>query len=267
MSPLAHDILYASKSQIDRHWGLLQADISRILPNAGGEYWLEGSLISGISGTLLCSNYSNEKALRERGAEITVVPLLHFARSQAPRYWVNFHQSWSEPVTRRRETFLYHTTGITVFYGDQGDEDKMQLFRAEWPGLRQMRDGSVEFEAPGAGHPHWQFDAYQHHLRERRAEQQRRNELEVFLKEAQPEAEDFAELVITGPSIDKESELTTYMQKLTRVHFASSTRWADNPWKGDLSDVQAHTHAPSSLDQILNWSTSTISYIQQETSR
>lgn len=267
MNPTTHSVLRIPESQIGRHWGTLQTRLSRILPKAGGEYRFRQSLINGISADLLCSNHNNEKALRERGGEIPVVPLLPPERSRAIRYWASLHQSWSEPATRREKSFLYHTTGITVFYGKENDRDKIQLFRAEWPGLRQLRDGSVEFEAPGAGHPHWQFDAYQHHLRERRKEQQRRDELEAYLKEEQPEAENFTDTVFVRSSPDEESELATHLQRLTRVHFASSTRWADNPWDGQVADLQAHAHAPTSLDQILNWITSTILYIRQEASR
>jgi hypothetical protein len=266
MSATEPDVLYASKSEIRRHWRSLLAGLGSTLPKAGGKYWIEESLTNGISGDLFCSRYNSEKALRERGAEIPVVPLL-VNRNREIRYWVSFHQRWSEPTIRRREALLYHTTGITIFCGTEFDRDKVQLFRAEWPGLRRMADGSVEFEAPGAGHPHWQFDAYQHHLRERQQQQKRRDELEILLRGEQPEVEEFAGLVFEGPSPDKETEFIRDMQRLTRVHFASSTRWADNPWDGELSDVQAHAHAPADLSQILNWSTSTISYIQQEASR
>jgi len=133
--------------------------------------------------------------------------------------------------------------------------------------LRQLNDESVVFEAPGAGHPHWRFDAYQQHLRERREEQQRRDELEAYLKEEHPEAENFTGTVFVRATSDEESELATHVQRLTRVHFASSTRWADNPWNGQVEDLQAHAHAPASLDQILNWVTSTIVYLRQEVSR
>lgn len=125
----------------------------------------------------------------------------------------------------------------------------------------------MEFEAPGAGHPHWQFDAYQHHLRERREERQRRNELDNLLMEEQPELEDFAALVIPDPSIDREAELIAHMQRLTKIHFASSARWAENRWSDETSNVESHAQSPAHLEEILNWIVSTISYIQQEVSR
>lgn len=267
MNPTAHSVLRVPESQIGRHWGTLQGRLGRMLPKAGGEYWFRRSLTNGISVDLLCSNLINERALRERGSEVPVVPLLPPERSQSIRYWMSLHQSWSEPAARRQRSFLYRTTGITIFYGKESDTDKIQLFRAEWPGLRQLNDESVVFEAPGAGHPHWQFDAYQQHLRERRKEQQRRDELEAYLKEERPEAENFTDTVYVSTAPDEESELATHMQRLTRVHFASSTRWADTPWDGRVADLQAHAHAPANLDQILNWVTSTILYIRQEVSR
>lgn len=265
MSPTANYVLYASKAEITRHWRSLSARLSTILSKDGGKYWIEDSSVSGIDGNLRCGNYMHEKALRERGADVPIVPL-SIARTREIRYWISLYQSWREPRSSRKKSFLYHTTGITVFCGKEYEE-KIQLFRAEWPGLREMRDGSVEFEASGAGHPHWQFDAYQHHLHERQQEQYRHDALIDLLDEKEPEAKNFTDEVFTGPSSDKEYELTTHMQQLTRVHFASSTRWTENLWSGELSDVNLHAQAPASLNELINWIVSTISYIQQETSR
>jgi hypothetical protein len=269
MSPTAHDVLYAREPEINKHWGLLQDRLGKILPKVG-KYRIEDSVGSGINGDLMCrdvnGSYVNEKVLRERGGDVPVVPLL-VTQNRTIRYWISIHQSWSEPEDRRRETFLYHTTGMTVFFGKEGAKEKIQLFRAEWPGLRKRHDGLVEFEAPGAGHPHWQFDAYQQHLRERRDEEQRRAELEDFLKQEHPEAENFSDTVIENLSSEEEAERIAHTKRLTKIHFASSTRWAETPWDGTVSSLHSHAQAPASLNEIINWVTSTISYVQQEASR
>lgn len=157
--------------------------------------------------------------------------------------------------------------GQVQFFGKEGDREKVQLFRAEWPGLRPQAGGSVEFEAPGAGHPHWQFDAYQHHVRETQAAQQRLNDLGRLLSEELPEAEDFADTVIENLSFEEEAERIAHMQRLTRMHFASSTRWAEHPWDGDETNAESHAEAPTNLGEILNWITSTLLYVKYEASR
>ena len=162
---------------------------------------------------------------------------------------------------------MYHTTGITVFFGREGDTEKAQLFRAEWPGLRQQASGDVQFEALGAGHPHWQFDAYQHHVRAAKAEQQRLEDLGRLLSDVYPGAEDFGDTVIEVRSSEQEAEWVSHMQRLTKIHFASSTRWAENPWRGDETNTLSHAKAPTNLGEVLNWVTSTLIYVQHEISR
>ncbi len=265
MSPTAHDALSASIHEVDKHLEILRGRLDKSLPQLGrGCYWA-GETTEG-SVDLVCKRYPSERVLRERGGKVPVVPL-SVDDNQTVLYWLSLRQSWVEPTNTRQNRLVYHTTSMTVFSGEERTAEKLQLFRAEWPGLRERVDGSVEFEAPGAGHPHWQFDAYQHHLRERREERQRRNELDDLLMEKGPELEDFAGLVITDPSTDRETKLITHMQRLAKIHFASSTRWAENLWNDTVSNVEAHTQSPADLGEVLNWTISTISYIRQELSR
>jgi hypothetical protein len=264
MRPTSYDVLYAPNAEIRKHWGLLQTGLSKVLPRVGGKYWIQEEWMNGLIGNLRCSSFPHVEAVRERGADTPIVPLFS-TQSRAPKCWISLHQSWSEPVSGRSKSLTYHTTSITVFCGAV-QKEKIQLFRAEWPGLRKLHDDSVEFESPGAGHPHWQFDAYQQHLRERQEEEQRRAIWEE-LNEEQPEAKEFTDEVFKGESLDHDSELPAHMQRLTKIHFASSTRWANNPLDSEVSNVEAHAHAPSSVNEILNWSTSVIAYIQQEISR
>lgn len=266
MSPAAHTVLRASRSAVERHWGLLLNKMHRILPKTGEKYWIEPSALRGTTGDLMCRRYAAERASRDLGVDVPIVPLIG-TRNEPTRYWLSLHQSWAEPADPRSQNFVYHTTSITVFFGKEASREKMQLFRAEWPGLRIRLGGNVEFEAPGAGHPHWQFDAYQQHIRETKAEQQRLNDLEQLLNEELPEAEDFADTVIEKLSSEEESERVARMQRLTKMHFASSTRWARSPWDGDRTSTESHASAPTDLSEALNWITSTLVYIQHEIAR
>ena len=264
MSPTAHAVLRAPRSAVERHWGLLLDKMHRILPKTGEKYWMESSALRGITGDLMCRRYAAERAFRVRGADVPIVPLID-TRNGPIRYWLSLHQSWDEPADPRSQNFVYQTTGITVFFGKEAIREKSQLFRAEWPGLRIRLGGSVEFDAPGAGHPHWQFDAYQQHILETKAEQQRLNDLGQLLRsEELPEAEDFADTVIERLSSEEEAERVARMQSLTRMHFASSTRWAMSPWNGDRTSTEPHASAPADLSETLNWITSTLVYIQHE---
>lgn len=266
MSPTSHEVLRASRTSIEKHWGLLLDQLHKILPKVCEKYWLEPTALQGITGDLLCKRYIGEKAIRERGADVPVVPLLAI-HHEPVKYWLSLHQSWSEPADPRSKKFVYHTTGVTVFFGKEGVREKVQLFRAEWPGLRPRVGGDIEFEAPGAGHPHWQFDAYQNQLRDVKAERQLLENLELLLSDQLPEVENFADVVTEGSSSEEESERLAQMQRITRMHFASSARWAEQPWYGDETNTQSHAKSPETAKEILNWITSTLVYVQYELSR
>lgn len=269
MSPTSRDLLRCPKPEIKKIWGLLGNRLNDVLPKVGKGYWIHGKLEKGVYGDLKSTRYINEEAIRERGSTVPVVPLI-VNRDRTISYWISLHQRWDEPTdlrSKKNPLFVYRTTGVTVFFGQEHNEEKAQVFRAEWPGLRQKRDNSVEFEAQGAGHPHWQFDAYQHHLQERKEERQRRDDFGRLLSEGYPEAIDFTEEVHPGAPSDRESELVAHMKRLTRMHFASSTRWAENPWNGDVSNVESHAQSPSNLEEVMNWTISTIRYVLREVDR
>lgn len=252
--------LRASEKEIDKHWGLLKARLDTTLPKVGRAYDIRMSRERGIIGNLVSQQHMSERTRRDRGGSVLVVPLID-SSTQSFFYWMSFQQKWSEPY-RTNENFVYHTTSLTVYFGKQYNEEKVQLFRAEWPGLRSQADGSLQFEAQGAGHPHWQFDAYGHRSRER-YDQETLDRIGNVLEEKPPEVEDFADSAPYTFS-NEELELASLAQRLTKVHFASSTRWADNPWNGDVSSPEPHAQAPAALREILNWTVSTISYIQHE---
>jgi hypothetical protein len=210
--------------------------------------------------------YPDERVAREIGIDAPVVPLIELSSGQID-YWSSIHQSWREdtshPTTRK---IVYHTTSITVYWGSLGTVEKHQLFRAEWPGLRRQPDGNLTFEAPGAGHPHWQIDVYQNRVREIEKDRERLTELGRTLSELTP-VEDFAEIVVEELSPRTDLSNALHLARLSRVHFASSTRWATQCWTGDPLRSESHATSPNSVEEIRNWVSSTIRYIQRELAR
>ena len=89
--------------------------------------------------------------------------------------------------------------------------------RAEWPGVRAVIGGEPLFEAQGAGHPHWQFDALRSIQLNAEAELERGG-VESVVADTTP-VEDFA--IERTPS-NRAQILTDLAEfRWTRMHFAS----------------------------------------------
>jgi hypothetical protein len=261
--------LHAQKGVIETHWQLLLPELKRILPRDGAPYLMDVGTLEGITGNLICGGFPDQKAIRERGPTASLVPLLEEDHSDFS-YWLSLHQGWRENHRPQIRGFIYHTTSITVYFGHPNTVEKIQLFRAEWPGVRVQREGKYEnfiFEAPGAGHPHWQFDAYQSRAGQVESERQRLISISRTLDELLPEVENFGESVVTELVSSEETERFKCMQQVTRIHFASHANWAIQPWRGDETNTKPHTRGPATTTEILNWITSSLSYIQRELNR
>ena len=144
--------------------------------------------------------------------------------------------------------------------------DKLQLFRAEWAGLRTQSAGVFIFEAQGAGHPHWQFDVYETRAGAVEQERQRVHELAKALDEI-TSVEDFGEIVVAELAPERVLSQNRCMQHLSRAHFASCAAWSKFPWTGDANETRTHAQGPASVKEIENWVSSTLIYIGQELNR
>jgi len=257
--------LRVPEATVKKHWGLLQGKLNELLPKVGGKYNIEPAAPRGAVGNLTCSEFRREVAYRERGISTPVVPLLETARADV-RFWLSLYQDWREDRTPRSQKLIYHTTGLTIFFGDIESADKLQLFRAEWAGVRMQSEGVFIFEAKGAGHPHWQFDVYESRASEVEDERKRLEELGRTLDEIR-EVEEFSEIIVKELSPEIVISRNVCMQRLSRIHFASSTNWAKLPWNGNRDTTQAHAQGPANISELQNWVTSTIIYITQEISR
>src|SRR5690242_8084978 len=122
--------LRVPRTVVERHWGVIEKHLSKILPASGGKYFVESAALGGALADLRCGDFPGESARRQRGLSVPVVPLLE-GESAGVNYWLSFHQEWREDLSPGSKKLVYHTTGLTVFFGD-GTNEKLQLFRAEW---------------------------------------------------------------------------------------------------------------------------------------
>jgi hypothetical protein len=265
--------LYARKETILKHWGLLRGELGTILPRDGMNYHFQQSELAGVTG-LLSSESLPHRIIRDRGGVTPIVPLLEEEDHTNASYWLSLYQSWRQNPNPRKEQLIYNTTSITVYFGDPTSSDKLQLFlqlfRAEWPGVRVYFAGGEEnfvFEAPGAGHPHWQFDAYQGRAIEVEAERQRLLAVSRALGQSLPEVEDFGDLAVAELSSEAEKKRLLCMGQITRIHFASNATWASTRWLGNELETKTHARGPVDTAELANWAISSLVYLQRELRR
>lgn len=210
------------------------------------------------------------EALRELAGRVPVVPL--FPRDDFGRatYWMSWYQSWKRVGPGRA---AYHTTGFTVFRGAERDQSKLQLFRVEWAGVRGVGKGEPIYEAPGAGHPHWQVDAPGLLMRIGAArEEAYRSYLAELLEQDVPKLEEFEPEMVEAPEFSSgpphpPQPLSIDDMRWTRMHFASCAFWHAAPLDGSSRSVRQHARGPASPAELRNWSVSVVRYLQQELQR
>jgi hypothetical protein len=117
--------------------------------------------------------------------------------------------------------------------------------------LRDWDRSGVNFQSPGAGHPHWQLD-----LLESLAAMRGRAEFEP---DGVDHVEDFDALVAAPTLGDRLSRLT-----VERMHLASAAPW----WAMQPGPYGAqHLNAPVSQDELTRWFVASVAYLAQELSR
>lgn len=197
-----------------------------------------------------------ERIQRNRGFGASVAPLIPI--SSGLWAWLGFHEEWNlEPSAGKTRRFSFRTTGITVHLGYRRIQHKPQMFRAEWAGWARWNGSDYSYQAGGAGHPHWQFDAMDS-LRERKAAERAAASLEILKSEQENmPARDFVPNAITAE--DASDLVGTH--EISRLHFASAAAW----WKS--SPHSDHAHAPKTLNEIRAWLEKTLGYVTSELAR
>jgi hypothetical protein len=212
-----------TQTSIEAHWGHLQEAL-RGLPLPEARYVsVEPSWTIDL-GTAVLVGPRSEITVRERGGRIRVHPLV--ISEDGASHWINWFERWDR-VAGSRRPWRFRSSGITAFQGGVGVPDKMQLFRVEWPGFTSWQAGTVGWQAPGAGHPHWQFDALSD-IEARFARVAAAAELATSLA-GESELEEFGEEPLRGMVFSLPS------RAWTRMHFASQARWSEIGWNGDLT--------------------------------
>ncbi len=242
-------------AKVKQHWGTLARELRDVLPRAQG-LRIEVSA-GGVTGVLRSAN--SQLARRQRGGNMPAVPLL-VGSDETARYRVGYMEEWEERSGPR--PLRFKAANLTFFMSPPEDAPAIQLFRAEWPGLREWVQGEEGFQSPGAGHPHWQFDALGHYM----SEEQRRDRLRRALGVLQAPLEtpeDFspggldtaAELVVEEEAVD-----TSW----TAFHFAAGARWPQQPWLGPNEPSEPHVWAPEDMISIRKWVRSVVLYAREE---
>lgn len=263
-------ILDARKDDITAHWGQVAHELRGILPRRGGHYGVKSEAVAGLSAVLWCNRFPIETAQREIGGTIPVVPLLEVGLASGPgveRWWLSWGERWT---IGKRSKLEFEASNLAVFWDDPTDE-RMQIFRAEWSGLRRTAT-SVEFTGGNAGHPHWQFDALRIHCRQlsdRMAARRAERKL-PFLDNTAPEPEEVTDFApMREQQIEQELELGIWNGReldWCGIHFPSNAAWANVPWSGS-SPPTGHAHAPTNVIELRNWLTSTVRYIAYEVAK
>ena len=254
MNPQPLDETVGSLAQ---HWKTLAEELSRYLPQAIKPRF-ERMPASGQT-TVLLRAANSSRAPRQRGPAMPALPMLVDIAGN-PRFQVGYEEEWEERKGSR--PLRFKASNLTFFMFPPDDAQPVQLFRAEWPGVREWSTrGTVGCQAPDAGHPHWQFDALNHYMsREQRFARLRRS---LNLLESSDDVVDFdplasetmAELTVEEEGID-----TSW----TAVHFAAGAKWPLAPWVGDGIATDSHVWVPASLKNIRSWVVSAVVYTRDE---
>jgi hypothetical protein len=191
-----------------------------------------------------------ERARRERGRDSFVVPIAQLPHGL--KAWLGLQEVW-EINSRDIRQYIFRHLGLTVHFGLVSDPLKPQVFRCEWPGIRDWTGSGPGFQSSGAGHPHWQFDL----SAALRAGQKEISESE-FDRSGGEMVEDFA--------VEASPNVMTLLQSATieRMHFASAAPW----WQRQPPDRDPlHMNAPQDQESLSRWLLACIAYMKQELER
>ena len=161
--PLTDKPLDETFARIKQHWGMLARQLQKVMPRA--EQLSIDTAAGRVAGVLRSAN--SVLARRQHGGASPAAPLL-LGLDETARYRVGYMEEWEERSGSR--PLRFRAANLTFFISPPNDAPAIQLFRAEWPGLREWTQGVIGYQSPEAGHPHWQFDALDHYM----SEEQRR---------------------------------------------------------------------------------------------
>ena len=121
-------------ARVKQHWGNLTVELRGVMPRA--DRLSLGASAGGVIGVLRSAN--SLLARRQRGGTMPAVPLL-MGPDGAPRYRVGYLEEWEERSGPR--PLRFRAANLTFFISPPGEAPAIQLFRAEWSGLRESNSG------------------------------------------------------------------------------------------------------------------------------
>lgn len=192
-----------------------------------------------------------EFVARNRGPRVPVAPLLYLHGGLWS--WLSYREEWDgDEGSSRTRKLAFRTASITVYFGWRNDVFKPQMFRAEWSGWTRWDGVHHSFQAGDAGHPHWQFDAFDSLLDQASAERAALLR-ELLNDQAEGEVQEFSPQLANA---DVRDVVTS--QKVSRIHFASAAAW----WKPAPHD--RHAHGPERLQDVQSWAQRSVRYLKGE---
>jgi hypothetical protein len=202
---------------------------------------------------------NSSRAPRQRGPAMPVLPML-LDLAGNPRFHVGYAEEWDRRTGPR--PYRFKASNLTFFMFPRDNARPVQLFRAEWPGIREWTRGTVGFQSPDSGHPHWQFDALDYYMsREQRFARLRRT---LSLLESRDDAPVDFDPLTSDTAVDLSVEEEAIDTSWTAVHFAAGARWPFAPWMGNGKVTDTHVLAPTELKHIRAWVISAVVYTRDE---
>jgi hypothetical protein len=241
--------LTISAAVLERHWAELEDQLRSEMQLSPSDLVLvqehvANRVTAGFAGNVC------EYVDRNLGGRSPVAPLAKIGGGSL-HSWLGFHEVWEEKSHRN---FAFHHVSLTVHLGYEGYEPKPQIFRSEWPGVRNWSSSGIGFQSPGAGHPHWQFDAVRS-LGD--AEEMQKEKSLAKLRDG---------IVVEHFGAALETDVLGDIRQigLERIHFASAAPW----WVAPADQVHGlHMNAPSDSDALVRWAVQCVAYMRQELAR
>ena len=248
-------VLEIKRSTIEAHWDHLTIELQGLFAATDRNFTVSREWTSDGGGAGLMGS-SAEYTNRHRGGRTPILPLFPENLDRLP-YWISWLEEWN---VVRSDIFRFRSTNLTFFWGPIGEGTKVQLFRAEWPGLADWGNGEIGWQAPGAGHPHWQFEAAQSIADTGIRRERVRRLMAILGNDGEPE--EFGDHFID--SLSEYAEPDAPDMRWARMHFACQANWAQSRWNGDINVTEHHAHSPASVQEIRHWLYSVLQYIRHE---
>lgn len=235
--------LLKTKGELEARSKIVASELARLLETTSASLQFHPEFVSETAVSELQGTATEMTQARNWGRSTQVVKLCEFGG--CGHAWISLRERWNFAEFRGgRPFYAFESAGITVFAGESGQMDKVQIIRAEWAGYTDRGTGA-SFQAGGAAHPHWQIDLFE------------------TLRGASDDVVRFGEqsavrsFPASGTTLGLKEKLQ--LAPFERFHFASAAHWWNR--EGEGCD---HQHAPADTDEISRWILGSIGYVREQ---